>query len=340
MKTINVLVLLFALTVAPTISGAKVRVVTTLSDYAWAARAVAGDHATVESLLPPNQDAHTLAPRPSYAVKVGRADLFVATGLDLEIWVPALLRRAGNARVRPGTPGYVNASEGVPMMDIPLSADRSQGDIHVHGNPHIHTSPVNMRFVIRNIAAGMIRVDPTNADAYTNASERVIADLDKRIFGADLVAAMGGDLTARLAARGRLFELLDSREYDGRPMKALIGGWLGRLQNVRGVSVATYHQNWAYLLRLSGLRLAAVAEPKPGIPPSPRHIATMVSTASKHNVKVLLAARYYPPDRVQTVSEKINVRAVRLPFHTGSDNTQTYLDLVEHWVKALEEVDR
>lgn len=315
---------------------AKVIVVTTLPDYAWAARAVAGDLATVEAVLPPDQDAHTLAPRPSYAVKVGRADLFVVTGLDLETWVPALLRKAGNSRVRPGAVGYVSASEGANLLGVPASADRSQGDVHVYGNPHIHTSPVNMRVVVRNIATGLARVDSTNREAYTRAAERVVADLDARIFGPELTKALGGDLAARLAARGKLFDLLDTREYQGRPMSALLGGWMRRLAKARGARIATYHKNWVYLAQTFGLQVAVVAEPKPGVPPTAGHIASMLATVRQQNVKILLAARHYPPGRVRAVADKTGLEPVSVPFHVGSDGTKTYPDLVERWVRALE----
>jgi len=288
------------------------------------------------SILPPDQDAHTLAPRPSYAVKVGRADLFVVTGLDLETWVPALLRKAGNSRVRPGAPGYVNASQGVHLLGIPASVDRSRGDVHVYGNPHIHTSPVNMRVVVRNIATALTRVDPAHRDTYTRAAERVVADLDARTFGPELVAALGGDLAARLAAKGKLFQLLEKRQYQGRPMSALLGGWLGRLVKARGAPIATYHKNWTYLIQLAGLRLAAVAEPKPGVPPTAAHVASMLTTVKQQNVRLLLAARHYPPSRVRAVADKAGLEPTMVPFHVGSDGTKTYPDLVERWVRALE----
>ncbi len=323
---------------APALSFAEVTVVTTLPEYAWAARAVAGDLATVESILPPEQDAHTLAPRPSYAVKVGRADLFVATGLDLETWVPALLRKAGNASVMPGASGYVRATDGVLLLDVPASADRAHGDVHVYGNPHIHTSPLNMRQVARNIADGLVRIDPTHRETYLKNAEALVADLDARTFGRALVQALGGDLAARLAAEGKLFDLLESRTFRGAPMTALLGGWLGRLSKVRGAPITTYHKNWAYLLRLTGIRLVAVAEPRPGVPPSPGDIARMVGAVEQHGVKTMLAARHYPPDRVRVISKKAGVAPARVPFHVGSEGTRTYPDLVERWVRALEAV--
>lgn len=316
-------------------AGARLSVVTSLPEYAWAARAIGGDHVQVEALLPPDQDAHTLTPRPSYAVKVGRADLFVATGLDLETWVPALLRKAGNRRVRPGAPGYVKAAEGVHLLDTPRSADRSQGDVHVYGNPHIHTSPVNMRVVVRNIAAGLSRVDPERAAAYAKASARVVLDLDERLFGAELVRLLGGDLAAKLASKGKLIDFLTQRKYRGKPLIAFLGGWMGGLRAVRGRTIVTYHANWAYLARLFGVDIGGVAEAKPGIPPSATHVASLVAAVQKRGVLVLLAARHYPAGRVHAVAKKAGVAPVTVPFHVGSGGTTTYPELVDRWVAAL-----
>jgi zinc/manganese transport system substrate-binding protein len=276
----------------------------------------------------------------AHAVKVGRADLFVVTGLDLETWVPALLRKAGNSRVRPGAVGYVRAAENIQLLDVPSSGDRSQGDAHLFGNPHIHASVLDMRVVIRNIAAGLVRVDPENRDAYTKAAEAVVADLDSRMFGPRLTKALGGDLAARLAARGKLLDLLNTREFEGRPMSALLGGWMARLAKARGARIAIYHKNWAYLAQAFGIRVAVVAEPKPGVPPTASHIVSMLDTVKQEDVKGLLAAGHYSPRRVRAVAEKVGLEPVSVPFHVGSDGTKTYPDLVERWVRALERTVR
>ncbi|MDH3424555.1 MAG: metal ABC transporter substrate-binding protein, partial [Gemmatimonadota bacterium] len=139
---------------------APVRVVTTLPVYAAIAHAIGGDEVEVVSIAAPSEDSHFVRPKPSYALELRRADLFVTTGLDLELWVPALLDKAGNADVLEGRPGYVSAHTGIRLLDIPAAADRSQGDVHIYGNPHLHTDPLRALQVARSITTGLKRVAP------------------------------------------------------------------------------------------------------------------------------------------------------------------------------------
>src|SRR3990172_6708354 len=181
--------------------GGRVKVVTSLTTYAAITREITGDRAAVSSMAEGDEDPHFVQPRPSFVPLLRDADLFVTTGMDLELWVPALLDRAGNARVREGSPGYVSAYEGISLMEVPADLSRSQGDIHVHGNPHIHTDPINAILIARNVLAGLVRVSPANA-AYFTERER---DFELRV----LRATYGDELVPRppavLGARGRLW---------------------------------------------------------------------------------------------------------------------------------------
>ncbi|MEE9561555.1 MAG: zinc ABC transporter substrate-binding protein, partial [Thermoanaerobaculia bacterium] len=116
--------------------GAKVQVVTTLSAYASIANAVGGDRVEAVSISRGDEDAHFVKPKPSYALMLKRADLFVTTGLDLELWAPAVVDKSGNKSIRDGQPGFVSASQGVSMLDVPESVSREGGDVHIFGNPH------------------------------------------------------------------------------------------------------------------------------------------------------------------------------------------------------------
>src|SRR5512134_1982773 len=115
---------------------------------------------TVVAIAQGTEEPHFVQPKPSFVPLIAGADVFVTTGLDLELWVPALLDKAGNPRVSEGGRGYVAAYAGIPLLEVPASVSRSQGDIHVFGNPHIHPDPVNAIPIARNILAGLIRVAP------------------------------------------------------------------------------------------------------------------------------------------------------------------------------------
>src|SRR5882724_1462561 len=121
----------------------KVKVVTSLTTYGAIAREIVGDRGEVNSIAQGDENPHYVQPKPSFVPLLRDADVFVTTGMDLELWVPALLDRAGNPRVREGSPGFVAAFRGITLLEIPTSLSRAQGDTHVDGNPHIHTDPIN-----------------------------------------------------------------------------------------------------------------------------------------------------------------------------------------------------
>jgi ABC-type Zn uptake system ZnuABC Zn-binding protein ZnuA len=322
---------------SPGVSSAKekLRVVTTLPEYAWATRAIAGDLVDASSICPPDQDPHFLTPRPSYAVRVGQANAFVDTGLDLELWAPVLLQKSGNRAVAPGSPGYISAAEGVPLLDKPVSADRSQGDVHVFGNPHVHTSPVNMRIIIRNIARGLARIDPDNKSQYEKGAKREVRKLDEQIFGRELVDIIGGETLARLSLKGKLFSFLQSRKFRGRPLEGLLGGWLGAARSMRGRSIVTYHNNWTYWAQFLDLTIETTVELKPGVAPSARHVRNVLEIVKAKNVQLIMGASHYPRDALRGVAARSGIRAEVVPFHLGGKGTTTYPALVERWLRAL-----
>ena len=158
----SALLFLAALWTAP--PAAQVKVVTSLTTYGSIAREIVGDRGTVASIAQGDEDPHFVQPKPSFVALLRDADLFVTTGLDLELWVPTLLDRAGNRKIMEGGPGYVAAYTGIALLEVPVSLSRAGGDIHAEGNPHIHTDPVNGIIIGRNILAGLLKVDAANAE--------------------------------------------------------------------------------------------------------------------------------------------------------------------------------
>ena len=144
---------------AGVLAGAQepVKVVTSLTTYAAIAREITGERGTVTAIAEGDEDPHFVQPRPSFVPLLRNADLFVTTGMDLELWVPALLDRAGNPRIREGAPGFVAAFQGIRLLEVPASLSRAQGDIHVDGNPHIHTDPINAIVISRERCPGSRR---------------------------------------------------------------------------------------------------------------------------------------------------------------------------------------
>src|SRR4051812_37706450 len=177
-------------TAPPARGAAPPKIVTSLTTYGAIAREIVGDKGTVTSIAQGNEDPHFVQPKPSFVAVLRDADLFVTTGMDLELWVPALLDRAGNRRIMEGSPGYVPAFRGIDLLEVPTSLSRAGGDIHVDGNPHIHTDPLNGIIIARNIAAGLKQVSPENAAYFADREQ----DFEKRV----LEATMGPKLVAAL----------------------------------------------------------------------------------------------------------------------------------------------
>jgi ABC-type Zn uptake system ZnuABC Zn-binding protein ZnuA len=171
--------------------GAQVQVVTTLSAYASIANAVGGERVEAVAISRGDEDAHFVKPKPSFALMLKQADLFVTTGLDLELWAPTVVDKSGNKKIRDGQPGFVSASQGVPMSDVPESVSREGGDVHIFGNPHIHTSPLNAKIIAANIVAGLKRVDPDGASAYDVNLAAFNRRLEEKLYGKDLVEMLG-----------------------------------------------------------------------------------------------------------------------------------------------------
>ncbi len=227
----------------------RLRLVTTLPTYAAIARELTGELAEVNAIARGDEDPHYVNPRPSFAAHVASADVFVVTGLDLELWVPAILDRARNRKVVEGGPGHAVAYSGIKLLQVPENVSRAGGDVHVFGNPHIHTDPVNGIIIARNIVATLKRVDPANADVY-EANVRDFEDrVMRRLVGDQLVEMLGTDAILRLARNYQFWEFARSQTFQGKPLTDYLGGWLAEAAPFRERRMACYHKNKLGLLQ-------------------------------------------------------------------------------------------
>lgn len=317
----------------------KLHVVASLPDYAWAAREIGGDRVEVESICRGDQDAHFVRPKPSYQVRMRDADLFITTGLDLELWVPALLDAAGNPRILEGGQGYVSTWPGIELLEKPATLSRSEGDVHIYGNPHIHTDPLNMIHVARNVLAGLEKADPAGAELYREREKALEDRLHRRLFGDELVDLLGGDTLARLARSGRLQAFLSGKEYprgSGRKLSSRLGGWMKRAEPLRGRSIIGYHKNWVYFAHRFGLDVVGHVEPKPGIPPTPRHVEKIIDLIQNQGINVILTANYFDPAKPQGIAERTGARVVIVPMYSeGESGVDDYETLIDTWIGRL-----
>jgi ABC-type Zn uptake system ZnuABC Zn-binding protein ZnuA len=165
---IKLFVCLVLLALSVTVANAgTIKVVTTTTDLKSIAEYVGGNKVSVSSIATGYQNPHFVDPKPSYIINLSNANLFVTVGLDLETgWSPQLLTSSRNSKIQKGSPGYVDASVGVTLQQVPTSVNRGEGDIHIYGNPHYWLDPLNGKVIARNIADGLERIDPSNKSFY------------------------------------------------------------------------------------------------------------------------------------------------------------------------------
>ncbi len=316
----------------------KIKVVTTLSTYADIVKYIGKDKVDVQYIVQGDQDAHFVRPKPSFAVLLSKANLFVSTGLDLELWVPSLVDMSKNDKIRSGQQGFVAAYDGINLLDKPEVLSRSEGGLHIYGNPHITTNPLNLKIISENITIGLEKIDPQNSDFYRTNLKNFQDEIDSKTFGEELVKLMGGVLLTKLANNGQLISFLEEKEYKGKKMIDYLGGWMKAALPFRGEKIVAYHKNWVYFQSLLGLDIVGYVEPKPGIPPSPKHVEELVQEMRKNKVKVLLAANYFDENKVKTICDKVGAEPVIVPmFVNGAPGTENVFKLIDLWINKLNE---
>ena len=342
-RILTVLLGLAALLARPTAAAAgpapaapPIKVVTSLTTYGAIAREIVGDNGTVTSIAQGDEDPHFVQPKPSFVAVLRDADLFVTTGLDLELWVPPLLDRAGNRKVSEGGPGYVTAYTGIHLLEVPTSLSRSEGDIHADGNPHIHTDPANAIIIARNILTGLRRVSPDNAATFTAREQ----DFERRVLeatiGADLVNVLTAPVAYELLKSDKLYDFLGTKQYQGKPLLDRLGGWMKEAQVFRGKEIACYHKEWAYFSNRYQVTCAEYIEAKPGIPPTPGHVQEVIALMKQRKIRVLFASNYIDRTQIRQVAQRTGAQAVVVPENTnGAPGVNTYFDLMNAWVNGL-----
>jgi ABC-type Zn uptake system ZnuABC Zn-binding protein ZnuA len=312
------------------------QVVTSLPDYAFLAKFIGAERVTVKAIVRGDQDAHFVRPKPSFATALRDADVLVTTGLDLELWIQTVIDSSGNSKIRSGQSGYVSAAAGIKLREKPKAMSRVEGGVHIHGNPHVTCSPINMKIVAQNIATGLIKNDPQGKQMYLDNLKELHQQIDERLFGAELVEILGGENLCSLAESGRLIPFLKEQKYEGKPLIDFLGGWMNKMLPLRGTPVVTYRKNWIYFVHLFGLEEAGTVEPRPGIPPTPKHVTSLIDLMRENDIGIILAANYFDEQKIRTVAYRTKAEAVIVPMYVGGvEGIDNYFELVDYWVNGL-----
>lgn len=336
-KAALLLVLVLGLIQPDILAADRIRIVTTFSDFASIAKEITGELADVECLSYGDQDPHFVPPKPSFALKLKEADMLVSTGFDLELWLATLQDKSRNRNIMDGAIGFITVSPGIEVLQKPKTLSRSEGDVHIMGNPHFHTSPLNWKAISENILIGLKRVDPDNAATYEANQKAFVDRMYRTLFGDALVDLFGGEQLAALLRAGTLFEFLD-REYQGERLVTRLGGWIEKAMPFRGMEVVAYHKNWAYFARDFGLTVVGYIEPKPGIPPTPKHVEYTIQLIKDRGVDMMLVATYFEKRKPTTISQKTGIKALFLPLSVDAvPEASDCFSLVDYWIDRINE---
>jgi ABC-type Zn uptake system ZnuABC Zn-binding protein ZnuA len=311
----------------------RLKIVTTTSDLAAIAKAVAGDRAEVHSICTGKEDPHMLQAKPSVILKARDADLWIRIGLELEIgWEPPILDGSRNNRIRIGTKGHLDASESVLVLDVPQTAiTRAMGDVHPMGNPHYWLDPLNGRRIAGAIAGRLSELVPADAAAFRANAEAFQKALDERMFGAALVKTAGADALWAKTQDGTLGAFMNEPANKGKA-----AGWVAAMLTLRGQKIVTYHRSWVYFAHRFGLGIAAELEPKPGVPPTAAHLAEVAETTKAEGVKIILQEAFYSTKAANQLAGKTGARVVVVANSVGGQPEATdYLALMDLIVSRI-----
>jgi zinc/manganese transport system substrate-binding protein len=276
---------------------AKLNVVATTPDLAAIAREIGGDKIELTTLAKPTEDPHFVDAKPSFIVKLNRADVLVEGGAELEIgWLPALLDQSRNAKLAAGSPAHVSCAQGIHLLEIPATLDRSKGDIHAAGNPHYLIDPANAKIVAQHIADALCGLDAKSCDTF----------------------------------RANLTQFIDT--LDARMVE-----WQKTLEPFRGQQVVAYHNSWLYFGNRFGLKIDLFLEPKPGIPPTPAHLAEVIAKMKNDKVHVIIVDPYLNRKTAETVARNTGATVVDVTqFPGGIKGTDGgYIQMMDYLVNSM-----
>jgi len=276
---------------------AAINVVTSTEDLAAITREVGGDKVKVDALGKGYQDPHFVEAKPSFILKLNKADLLVVVGRELEIgWLPPLIDQSRNARIRPGADYYLDASLTARILEIPTGQiTRAMGDVHPLGNPHYWLDPDNGRRIAQAIQAKLAQISPADASYF---SQR-LADFDKRLAEAEK-------------------------------------RWDAMVASYHGLKIVTYHRSWPNFAERFGFEVVGYVEPRPGIPPSPSHTLELIKEMKRLGVKILLVEPYFDVKTPESIGRETGAKVlVMTPSVGGVKEVTDYIKLFDYDLDLL-----
>jgi ABC-type Zn uptake system ZnuABC Zn-binding protein ZnuA len=281
---------------SPGFSQDRIHVVTTTTDLRSLTEAVGGDRVTVVSLVPPHLDAEDYQPKPQDVLRLKNARMLVRVGLDYDLWVDRLVTQAGNREIGRGGSGYVDASFAIAVLEL-RGMSVGPSDGHAHGSGNPH-----------------YWLDPRNAEIITSTIAEALARIDPA--NASVYEANRAAFIARLQVK--------------------IAEWEAKLAPLKAMPLVAYHNSWPYFARRFRLDFIDFIETKPGVPPSPAHLAKIVQIMRARGVRLVVREPQEPERDVAFVASKTGAKVVVLAASVGAlPRAQDYIALFDANVGAL-----
>jgi ABC-type Zn uptake system ZnuABC Zn-binding protein ZnuA len=261
------------------------------------ADAIGGDRVETFALAKGYQDPHFVDAKPSFILKLSRADVLIVAGLELEIgYLPPLIDQSRNDKIHPGSVGYLDSSVGCDILQRPATqVTRAMGDVHPYGNPHFWTDPNNGKVIARAIAAKLSEIDPSGKATY-----------DKN-----------------LAAFESKLEEKDKE-------------WLAKMAPYANTKIVTFHDSWPNFAKHFKLDVAGHIEPKPGIPPTPSHTLEIVNLIQAQKIPVMLIEPYFDLKTPNYIAQKTGAVVVTFyPSVGGVPEIKDYFSLFDRNIDAF-----
>jgi len=296
MVTMKRLVLLLGVAGACHAAG-KLNVVAATQDLASIAEEVGGDRVNVDSIAKGYQDPHFVEPKPSFLLKLQKADLLLTVGLQLEIgWLPPLITQSGNSKIQTGNAGYLDMSQFSQILEVPTTqVTRAGGDVHPLGNPHYWLDPENGRRMAKALENKFSEFRPADKAYFAHRD----ADFDKRLTEAEK-------------------------------------RWDAAMAPYKGRKVITYHRSLPNFCERFGLQVVDYVEPKPGIPPTPSHTLDLINTMKRENIKLILVEPYFDLRTPNSIAQAVGGSvAVMMPSVGGVKEITDYFKLFDYDINLL-----
>jgi zinc/manganese transport system substrate-binding protein len=274
----------------------KIQAVATIPDLADMAKNIGGDLIEVTSIATGVEDIHAVPMKPSFVLLLNRADILFVVGLEVEhAFLPALLEVARNPRILRDAPGYIDCSVYITPLEVPTRIDRSLGDQHPAGNPHINLDPVLGKDMARALADGLTRNYPQYASTFKKNLGTYLAQLD-----------------------------------------AAIARWEQEAAPLRGIKLVSYHPDLIYFAERFGMEAVGTIEIRPGVDPTPGHIAELEEQMRQEKVDLVVRELHYPAGLAETVAQATGAKLVELPVMAGGlPQTKDYISFIDYNVRTL-----